>query len=78
MGRYPLTTFIETLDDLPQIKYLRTEEYDGIRAMVYEGVGGNAVIIDITEMEEDIEDDVAKGHLTQLGVSYLIDALFPT
>ena len=73
---YPIHVFIEILDSLPQIKFLRRESYDGISANVYEGMRGNAVIIDTTD--EDIDEQVAKGHLFELGVADLIPALFPT
>lgn len=73
---YPIHVFIEILDSLPQIKYLRKESEDGITANVYEGVRGNPVMIDTTD--EDIDERVAKGHLTELGVADLIPALFPS
>lgn len=78
MNNYTTAFFIELLEDSkPQVKFLRQQSKDGITVMVYEGVHGNAVFIDITDLEDEIDEDVAKGYLTELGLMHLIDNLFP-
>lgn len=76
MSTYPTFVFIEMLNDLyPQVKHLRDTTIDDIKIMVYEGIRGNPVIIDISD--DDLEIDIVKGHLQELGLSYLVPTLFP-
>jgi hypothetical protein len=72
---YDRFVFIEIIESVPGILFLRQDSRDGISARFYQGLGGNLVMIDITE--EEITEDTGKGHLTQLGLAYLIPALFP-
>ncbi len=78
MNNYTTAFFIELLEDLkPQVQYLRTQREDGITVMVYQGVYGNAVFIDTSDLEDEIDEDVAKGYLRELGLHSFIDNLFP-
>lgn len=78
MNNYTTAFFIEFLEDLgPQIRYLRSQEEDGIKVMVFQGCYGNAVLIDVTDLEDEIDEDVAKGYLKELGLHTFIENLFP-
>jgi hypothetical protein len=78
MNNYTTAFFVELLEDLkPQVNYLRTQTSEEITVMVFQGVYGNAVFIDTTDLEDEIDIDVAKGYLLELGLSSLIDNLFP-
>ncbi len=78
MNNYTTAFFIELLEDLrPQVQYLRTQREEGITVMVYQGAYGNAIFIDTTDLEDEIDEDVAKGYLRELGLNNLIDNLFP-
>ena len=72
--------FIELLNDcLAQISYVRTDILEGIKIMVYQNnTIGSPVIIEIPEdMMEDIDDDVARGTLLELGLIHEANTLYP-
>lgn len=75
MNNYSTNVFRDILEGLPQIKYLRTESDEGITAMIFQGVHGNRVVIDITD--DEMENEVVIGSLHELGLGYLCEALFP-
>ncbi len=72
---YDLCLFIDIVESIQGVTFLRDESTDGISAKLYQGVNGRLVIIDITD--DEASDDTYKGHLRNLGCEYLIDSMFP-
>jgi len=72
---YPISIFIDTIESIPGIIFLRDEKHDGVTVKMYQGLLGNLVMIDMTE--EDIEEDLGTIYLQQLGLDEYVEALFP-
>ncbi len=75
---YDRLQFIENIESIKGITIIRDEECEGIRSRVYEGLRGISVIIDITDLDEDVTEGEGRGNLTKLGLEYLIPIFFPT
>src|SRR5688572_28353786 len=72
---YPILVFIETIESIQGIKFIRDAIEGAVKVKVYEGLNGKLVMIDMTE--EDIEEDLGSIYLEQLGLSEYIEAMFP-
>jgi len=74
---YDRELFLQLIESYQGIKYLRNDNLDDISAQFYEGLTGKCVMIDITDLSDDILYSEGVGYLTELGLSYLIPRLFP-
>lgn len=72
---YDTSLFIDIIESVPGINFLRSDYKLGIHARFYEGLTGKLVIIETTD--EDLDDEVGKGYLERLGLGYLIPSIFP-
>jgi|GEM_PF-2524750 hypothetical protein len=72
---YDTHLFIEIIESIQGIVYLREEVEEDIRLRLYSGLNGKLVKIDVSD--EDMYDNTAKGHLDLLGLIHLIPAMFP-
>lgn len=70
-----LYIFIETIESIPGITYLRQDMHSGFTVRFYQGLKGNLVPIDASD--EDIPSDVAIAYLKELGLDDLIYSMFP-
>ena len=73
---YDTHLFIEIIESVQGITFLRSDHSEGIHVRFYQGIGGNLVMIDTTD--DDITNDEGKGHLRNLGLSHLIKSIFPS
>lgn len=74
--KYDTNLFLEIIESIPGVIFLRSNSLDGINIRFYTGNTGKLVKIDCTD--EYLYDDTAIGYLTQLGLDDLITSLFPT
>ncbi len=72
---YDTSLFIEIIESIPGITYLRCECLDDIHIRHYQGLSGNHVVIDTTD--DEITVTTAKGHLLKLGLKHLINNILP-
>jgi hypothetical protein len=72
---YDTILFTEILDSIPDIKFIREQNNNGINVKVYQNKNGKSVFIDTSE--DDISRETGKGHLKELLLDDLISALFP-
>lgn len=75
MYYYDSYLFCEIIESVQGIQYLRETTMDGIHARWYQGLYGNAVMIDMSY--EELTVDVGKGYLKSLGLKHLIESMFP-
>ena len=69
--------FTDLITNTQGITPLRRDNQDDIVVEWFMGLNGNAVMIDITDMDDDIDYLEGSGYLRELGLSDLIDGLFP-
>ncbi|MFZ1528241.1 MAG: hypothetical protein WAT19_05810 [Ferruginibacter sp.] len=72
---YDIYLFLEIIDSIPEVQYLRDGERAGTKVKYYQGKNGNKVIIDISK--EYPGDSTLKIHLENLGLFDLIKSMFP-
>lgn len=72
---YDTSLFLEIIESIQGILYLRESSDGDILIKYYRGIHGNLVVIDASF--EDIESPEGKIYLRQLGIDYLIPSLFP-
>jgi hypothetical protein len=72
---YGTFVFIEIVESIKGILFIRAEEREDVKIRVYQGLTGKTVIIDVSD--EDIVTEQGKGYLRQLGLEYLIPSMFP-
>src|SRR4051812_12552038 len=72
---YDTFQFLENIESVQGILFLRENDIEGVSGRFYQGVNGKLVLIDTSE--EEITSHTGKGYLIQLGVEYLISAFFP-
>ena len=72
---YDTSLFLEIIESIQGILYLRESSEGNILIKYYRGIHGNLVVIDASF--EDIESPEGKVYLRQLGIDYLIPSLFP-
>ncbi len=72
---YDTNLFLEIVESIQGIVYLRESSDGQILIKYYRGIQGNLVAIDASF--EDIESIEGKIYLTKLGIEHLIPALFP-
>ncbi len=76
MGQnYDTTLFIEIIESIQGVLFLRQIELDGQFTRFYQGLTGKLVIIDMSE--EFITPRIGSALLDKLGLSHLIPSLFP-
>jgi hypothetical protein len=72
---YDTSIFIDIVESVPGIIFLRRAD-DGIfHVHYYQGLKGNLVPVDVSD--EDMPNDTAMDYLDQLGLADLIPRLFP-
>lgn len=74
--RYNRDYFVDLLHNTQGIVFLREGEEFGVKTIWFNGITGNTVMIDITDMEDDIDRLEGKGILKLLGLSDWVDKLF--
>lgn len=72
---YDTGLFIDILESIQGVTFLRSECEDGIHIRHYQGLNGKHVMIDTTD--EFITSITGKGHLLKLGLENLIPSIFP-
>lgn len=72
---YDTPLFIEIIESVQGISFLRLEHKDGVHVRFYQGLKGKLVMIDTSY--EDLTPTQGKAYLEQLGLSYLASTLFP-
>ena len=72
---YDIHLFIQIIESIQGVVFLRQVEVDGEFVMFYQGLTGKMVQIDM--QEEFITPATGKGLLKQLGLEHLIPSLFP-
>jgi len=72
---YDTHLFIEIIESIEGVKFLRSHSSEGIHIRAYQGLTGRLVFIETTY--EDFTPTEGKGYLEQLGLSHLIPSLFP-
>lgn len=72
---YDTHLFIEIIESIQGVVFLRSENTQGVNVRFYQGLKGRLVIIDTTD--EDITPSTGIGYLTELGLAHLIASLFP-
>lgn len=69
--------FCELIMDYPGISILRDKLDSGIAAKLLMGKKDLPVIIDNTEPDDDIDYEIGRGYLKELGYEELSDVIFP-
>lgn len=72
---YDSLLFVEIIESVQGIQFLRSDNQGDVKVRFYQGLNGKLVMIDISE--EYIDDNSGKGYLNQLGLDYLVSAMFP-
>ena len=74
---YDRGLFLEVIGSFPAIIHLRSADYNGIHSQFYQGLSGNVVMVDTSDLDDDITFSEGSGLLKQLGIGDLVDTLFP-
>lgn len=74
---YDRGLFLEIIESVQGVIFLREDNRDGIHARFFQGVTGKLCVIDTTDMDDDIVGSEGIGYLKLLGLEYLIASLFP-
>ena len=72
---YDISLFIEIIESIPGIQFLRSDYKDGVHVRFYQGLKGKLVMIDTSY--DDLTTAQGIGYLDQLGLNHLIKNLFP-
>lgn len=73
---YSVELFLEIIESIPGIVFIRNEYSDGVHMRVYQGLKSKSVHI-FYDSDEDLSCHVGKGYLEQLGLTELIPRIFP-
>ncbi len=74
---YDRLQFVENIESIQGINFIRQDSYDGIAVRVYEGLPKHIVVIDYSDIDEDVTEDEGTGILNKLGLNYLVTVFFP-
>ena len=72
---YDTHLFLEIIESIHGISFIRTDSSDGFSINLYKGLTGRTVFIDISD--DSITEEMGRGYLAQLGIQHLIPSLFP-
>lgn len=72
---YDTHLFIEIIESVQGVTFIRSDCVNEVHCRFYEGVNGKFVMIETTD--EWIDDETAKKHLIKLGLEHLIVSMFP-
>lgn len=69
--------FIDIIETFEGVRCIGHSNVGNTHARKYIGLNGRLVIIDTTDLEDDIPDDIAIGYLKSLGLEHLKQTLYP-
>lgn len=76
LDTFDTSLFIDIIESIQGINFLRDEESEGISSRFYEGITGRLCIVDTTD-EWLTKSDIT-GYTYLLGVPHIVDSLFTT